>query len=204
VGDVEIVNDAVKLDILCREKESLRNVVVEHQRALNTVFITGVTVAGAFIATYFGKDMIALPDLRPKLLFGLAQLEFVLLFYAAMLNAGISAHAGYIRAIERKINSIAKEPLCIWDSEVAPVFVGSRRGVQFWLIVALWGSFIVLFVFLVYIAIHEFRNVLLSALVALESGVLIEMSVLSRLEPLRVARFAEGKFDVPKQPGGQR
>ena len=89
-----------------------------------------VALAGVLAGTALKKDIGFDENARRFLVFCITQMEFFVALFVTSLVACQNVHAGYIRAIEKRINELCGETVNIWESKICDRFIQRPRGCQ--------------------------------------------------------------------------
>lgn len=140
------MNNVEKIDILMREKDSQRGEVLEINRTYFMTLFVFFTVLSAFGGIYATDNVFKNPALRTATLFGISQLQWMLVVFSLGLLSLQNLHVGYMKALEAKINRLANDRLTIWDSEIACEFIGKPKGGSVVACVFLYLNYIACFI----------------------------------------------------------
>lgn len=185
-----MLNQIKHIDLLFKEKDDMRKEILQVEGSLLNIFIASMTALVALIGVYFSKDFIAIPSLKPQLLFALSQLEYLFIIIGILQTALINVHAGYICAIENKINSLANASISKWESSISPLFISSPKGISFWATSALWTCFIVVYIIINTMVYYSTRNSYIYILSIVEMVIALILSLLAISEKRRTAEYA--------------
>ncbi len=130
------------------------------------------------------------------MLFALSQVEFFLAMFILALISNQNVHAGYIKALERKINHMCGEFLSCWELEATAKFLFHRRGSFLWINAVI----IVVATIVAGLAIHSaydmINNMLTGILLALELIAMVVLSVATAFDAPRVEAMIASQMDV--------
>lgn len=122
----EIFNDnsleKEKIRVLINENRSIRSELIMVQKTIHNCIFGFITFLGVFVGVLI--NLITKntdPYLTGILAFALSQVEIVLVVYSLMLSSDMFTKAAYVKYIEKKINSILKEDIIFWESEMSPL-----------------------------------------------------------------------------------
>lgn len=107
-----------QLKAIISERDGLRNEIMLMVGNIHRAGFAFVTVVGVLAGIYFGQDIIRNKEYPILLLFLLTQIAVFLEFVVVALTANQNVHAGYIEALERKLNSLCNSNVCIWEHEI--------------------------------------------------------------------------------------
>ena len=122
------MNHTEQIDLLMREKDSQRGEVLEINRTYFMTLFGFFTVLSAFGGVYVSDNVFTNDSLRTATLFGLSQLQWMLVIFSLSLLSLQNLHVGYIKALESKINELAGQQLLIWETGIASEYIGKPKG----------------------------------------------------------------------------
>lgn len=184
-----------ELAIICRERDSLRQELVEMEKAMHKTLFAFVAACVAFVGIYLDKTIITDSQARYLLLLGLTQVEFLAWLFVISLMNNQNVHAGYIRALEHRINEIVGHPVSFWDSEISRVFIASPRGMFFWSTFLLVVFSFLVFGFCTVLVLGHFRSVWLGIALSFEVVLTFGLLVAGVCEIDRVQAYAKDLFE---------
>jgi len=179
-----------KLEAICSERDGLRNELVEMDKAMHKTVFVFFTVCAAFIGIYLDDKIISNPEARRFLLLALTQIEFFSWLFLLSLMSSQNVHVGYIRALEKQINTLNGNPISVWDSRISRKFIGSPRGVFFWTSTLLAIFSIAIFVLCLAIVLKETKMYWIAIIFSLEIAVTVSLLIWAFLEVDRVERYS--------------
>jgi len=162
----------LQIEILLKEKREMRDHILETQRSMHRVMFTILTVATGSTTAFFSDVFSNHQADKSYLTFFLAQLGLALVTFHAILIVGQQVSAGYIAALENKINSIAKTKLVIFESLVSPLYFQSPRGASIYLSALLVLFFALMLITLTAISSRVFDSCAIIALLIPEALVI--------------------------------
>lgn len=192
------VNRDVLIDTILHERDGLRAELIEYEKSMHRSIFAFVAIGGVAMSIHFNKGAASNFTDGPILLFLLSQIEFFLSLFGMALIAGQSMHAGYISALEKKLNELAGATASIWESEIVPHYMMHPRGSFFFANLLLTFFSIAIFLAFVYLVISaastNIEKIIYGVILIVELVVTIVIYVWSQLDTKRVARFAESRF----------
>lgn len=163
-----MVQDELKIDLLCREKRELRDEILEMQKSMHKVVFSFVTVAIAVIGVYYGDFFLQSSSYKDYFIFILIQVEFVFSLFLTSLIAHQSVSAGYIAVIEQKINYLCNEQLLIYESKIVKEYIFGTKGPFFYTTLLIVLFVFCIFVFLLFVGISIVKSYLISTILVIE------------------------------------
>jgi len=179
-----------KLKEICSERDGLRNELVEMEKAMHKTVFVFFTVCVAFIGIYLDEKIISNPEARRLLLLALTQIEFFSWLFLISLMSNQNVHVGYIRALEKQINTLNGNPISVWDSRISRKFIGSPRGVFFWASTLLAIFSIAIFVLCLVIVLKETKIYWITIIFSIELAVTLSLLIWALLEINSVERYS--------------
>jgi hypothetical protein len=164
------------------------------EKAMHKTLFAFIAACVAFVGIYLDKTIIADSQVRYLLLLGLTQVEFFAWLFVISLMNNQSAHAGYIRALEHRINDIVGHPVSFWESEIARRFIASRRGTFFWSTTLLVVLSFLVFGLCTILILEHFRSVWLGIALLFEVALTFVLLVAGTRETDRVYAYAKTLF----------
>lgn len=159
---------ATKIDLLCHEKREMRDEILEMQKSMHRVVFAFISISLAMIGTYFTEYITKNPEFKGYLAFFLMQAQLSLALFLTSLISHQSVSAGYIAAIEMKINEIVGEKLSFFETTVAPRYLFSPHGPFFYSTVLIVLTVVVVMVFLLISGYKFFPSLFISILLTVE------------------------------------
>jgi hypothetical protein len=123
------------LDILLREKRELRDEIIAMQKSIHRIVFVFLTVAVAVAGIFFNQYFSSNTEYKGYLTFILIQIEIGMSTFLISLIAHQNVSAGYIAAIENKINKIAGKNYLIYENKLSPIFTYGLRGPSIYTII---------------------------------------------------------------------
>lgn len=185
-----------KLALLGQERQQIRTAIIDLANLLAKVLLTFVTISagGIWVAA---SDTVGQESLRELLTFVLSQIEFLLAIVSIMILCSMLVHAGYAKSIEDRINSLAKEHITLWESQIAPRFLGSLKGVYLYISALMVVILLVLYCVLLWHSARLIDNVLIWVLFGVEAALALSLLTLSLRDFDRVYKYARDRFGCP-------
>lgn len=190
--------------IMIKEREELRNEIIALMKGLVNVGLFFLPVVATTLGLLVSNDLVR-TDTENMLIkssyfsiiiFVLSQLEYFLGIMAMIMLCSMSVHAGYIRAMSKKINSYAEEIVTLWEAEMVPNFVFGPRATFFWLSVTVYALALVSFVYLVIKSTMVFNPFISGIIFTVEIILGIIFIIFTLKEGERSYRHAMKKFDL--------
>ncbi|MES9903770.1 MAG: hypothetical protein ABW168_13980 [Sedimenticola sp.] len=180
----------LKIKALCEERNGLRLEIIEMQRSMHRTILAFVAVSAATASIYWDADLLTDKNgSRSAVLVALSQFEFFLAVFGLSLVANQNVHGGYLRHTEEMINEILGDKVNMWQLEITPVFLGSKKGVMFWSTGVLTIFLMTLYVTLIYFVHLELRNTPYLVIMSLELVIVLIISSLVSNETERVWHY---------------
>ncbi|MHC4120818.1 MAG: hypothetical protein ACYSWO_25280 [Planctomycetota bacterium] len=116
-----------QLKAIISERDGLRSETILMVKSIHQAGFAFVTVSIFVVGLYLKENFIQDSASKIVLLFLLTQVLVFLQFVTVALTANHNVHAGYIEAVEHKLNSICQAKVCIWEHEVGRKYLVSPR-----------------------------------------------------------------------------
>ena len=119
------MNPEFKVQSLCSERDGLRREIILMEKSMHQCAFTFLLVAGAWAGILVQARAISADKLIDPgmILMIISQIEVFMALFAILLMSNMNVHAGYIRAIETKINLLAADKLNCWETEVTKKYL---------------------------------------------------------------------------------
>ncbi len=198
-----MVDPIEQAKVIIAERSDLRSEIIQMVKSMHQAVFAFVSVSVMVVGLYLKKDIIQDDETRMWFLFFLTQVLVYLEFVMVILTANHNVHAGYIEALERKLNSIFNSNVSIWEHQINPRFMVSAKC-SFGLSLIVLDSFI--FIGQIYFIVVAFREEkeLYGAILIIELVFVLLLLLYSFVERGWVSSFAEEKFkpkcDAPPVP----
>lgn len=128
----EMMNRKEMVEAICVERDGLRTEIIEYQTNMYRCVFVVVTAVLSVGSVNFGPSFPISAETRLALILILPQLSMILVYFIAFLLSGQCITAGYIAALEEKINDLAGQDISLWESSVTlETFVGWKSS-YFW------------------------------------------------------------------------
>lgn len=189
-----MIDKKIHLDLICRERDSLRQELIEMEKAMHKTVFVFLTACVAFVGLYLNENIVKDPNTRNLLLLGLSQVEFSCWLFVACLMTNQNVHVGYISALEDRINEICECPMSLWDSHVTRRFIGSPRGAFFWATLVLVLFSFIIFVLCNVVVLKQLQSGWLAFILLFEVLVVFALLLAGLREPNRVQNFSNDLF----------
>ncbi|UCD31993.1 MAG: hypothetical protein JSV38_14715 [Desulfobacterales bacterium] len=125
------MNAFEKVQAICAERDGLRNEINLYQKNIYKCIFALMAATATVVAT--SPDLNLIPKLKDWRIFAvLAQLVVVFGALIGLLFTGQSITAGYIAALEERINKYSGEVVTAWESKVAPKAFKDWRNPWIW------------------------------------------------------------------------
>lgn len=187
-------NRDILIDAINHERDGLRAEIIEYERSMHRAVLAFVTVAGIAAGFYFQKTGALDPSEKSTIFFMLSQVECFLSLFGIQLIAAQNMHAGYIRALEKKLNQLSGGTISIWESEIVPRYMGHPRGSFFWANVLFILSLVIVFVLFVYAAFSHINQMVYGIVLVVELLALLILLLFVAFDPDKIAKFAESRL----------
>jgi len=187
-----------KAQLISKEMDRMRQEIIMNARSMHRTFFVFITAFVGIAGVYFGKGII---DERHKAVFILllSQVEILLCLFLASLTCFQNVHAGYIRALEHKLNELAQDNISIWESKIVPKWM-VRPSSAFFVTCSLQAlAYIVIFVILIYFTFEITDHILWGVGFTLEVAACLGLLVWSLHVFEVVEHFAKGKLKERQQ-----
>lgn len=197
-----VISDDSKLQVMCKERDSLRLEIIEVEKHVYRSVFAFVTLAGVAASIYWNPSVVADTKARAALFFVLGQGEFFIALVVLLSVTTMLVHSGYAKTLEERINSLCQESLVLWESEVTPTFLFHPRGLYF-------CSYIILILFLALVAVLFILVTLdelgrwYAGVLAVELATIVILSFFLPREADRVAKYIGPKLGGALTPGSQ-
>jgi hypothetical protein len=184
-----LANYSDQLEAIISERNGLRSEIILMVKSIHQAGFAFVTVSMIVVGLYMRSDIIPDANSRILLLFLLTQVLVFLQFVVVALTANHNVHAGYIEALEYKLNSICKSKVCIWEHEIGRKFLVSPLC-SFALSVIAISSFELSFQIIVIVLALKSGKLIYGIILIIELSFVIGLILNSFLERKRVSDFA--------------
>ncbi len=122
---------AEEIDFLLREKNEQRVEILEINRTFFKTFFAFLTTLGVFAGICLNGNLLEKAELRTSVLFIISQIQFIVVIFLLSLASIRNVNVGYVRALEKRINSLAMSNISIWESHVASEYINKPKGTSF-------------------------------------------------------------------------
>ncbi len=185
-----MAEDSHQLEAIISERDGLRQEIMLMVGNFHPAGFAFVTVAMIVVGIYLKKDIIQDEDTRMLLLFLLTQVAVFLQFVVVTLTANQNVHAGYIEALERKLNSICNSNACIWEHEINRNFLATPKCSFALSLIAIVIFLLLLHTVFIVMALNSGRTIFGTILL---TELLLVMGLLSKSfrERYKVAEYAQ-------------
>lgn len=181
-------NEPISIDLQIRflfeEKREMRTEMVAYQQGQQNATLAFVVFFGTLAGLYANPAMISNAPLRSVLLFIGTQVIYFLGIYLLSQMAVLSAHAGYVAALENRINHIAGTPLSLWETIGSPRY--AWRGPMILAFAVMGLLMLAAWIFCIYLILTEIPKCILIAVISAESLLLLILLLLGFRENPRV------------------
>jgi len=186
------MNDFEKSQLMSEEIDRLREEISISARSVHRTVFVFLTAFAAIISVYFGKELMSEVH-KAVLILLLSQLEVVLCLFCASLLSYQYVRVGYIRALEKRINELAKENLIIWDSKITPKYMAGKTCAFFFTCLLQVIAYIVIFLVLICFTFELTNHFLCGVGFTIEALICLGAHIWSLSEINMVERFAKEK-----------
>lgn len=187
-----------RIKILTDDKRELRTEMVMYQQGQQSAVLALVVFFGSAVGLYSQPQFVTDPSLRNFLLFSVTEIIYFLALYIVMQAANVAHHAGYIVAVEDKINAIAGEPLTLWESFACTKFV--LRGPMVFSFIMMVLLFILAWGYCAFIMLMRLQGAGLRLVIGVEAVILLSLLIGLATERTRLARNMAKAFVVADSP----
>jgi hypothetical protein len=185
------------INAINHERDGLRNEIIQYESSMHRTMFAFITIAGVSAGIYFDKVGVSLSSSeRPVILFLMSQVECFLSLFGMLLIAAQNMHAGYIRALEKKLNQLSGETISIWESEIVPRYMGHPRAAFFWANVLFVLSLVLVFLLFIAAAFSQINQMIYGVLLLTELFALATLLIFIAREPNKIAKFTEAKLSL--------
>lgn len=191
----EKIDTKTKIEILSKERDKLRDEMLSKQTSIRSMILAFLTIGAAMTGAALNNSLFANEENRSIFFLAMSQLEMVVLSVALSYWASQRVHAGYIAAVERRINHLANENLSLWESYVGREFFFSRRGMVFRgtaLVIAMALSSLGALLFL---GISRTHHAIFAALVTIEALALLAATIAASRDSHKIEKIVSAAWD---------
>lgn len=193
------MNKKDKIEFLFREKEALRAEIIMFNKTNYTSLFSFVAIFGVFAGIYYSESQFKEPAYKQLLLIIISQLEFVLIVFNIFLISNQNIHCGYIFAIERKINSLAKDKLAVWESELVRNYIFKPVSGLYWSVMVLYACFLLFNVFIVLSTYSQLSETLSLGKVSFGRDALVVLQLLELLIIIGLLAWANYDYKIASE-----
>lgn len=187
---------AEKIDFLLREKNEQRVEILEINRTSFKTLFAFLTLLGVFAGIYLNENVFKNPEARTGVLFVLSQLQFLAVVFEISIASLQNVHVGYVRALEKRINRLAKCNISVWDTHVALEYIVKPKGAFFISQVVLSLFYLGGFATVAFVCWRHFSNIGVLFLYAVEVFTALVLFALSMTDAPRAEKLARRLLEV--------
>jgi hypothetical protein len=138
-----------KVEFLFKEKDIVRQEILLYLKTIFSSLFSFVTIFVVFVGFYFGQSKNEFLNANsPTIIFIVEQIEFVIFLFNFSQQSVLNVLAGYCQVLEEKINLIAKEKLCFWESIAIKEYLLTPKSAQYYLLIILNIFYLTSYVYL--------------------------------------------------------
>ncbi|UCF43145.1 MAG: hypothetical protein JSV99_11290 [Planctomycetota bacterium] len=184
------MTDYEKVQVISWEMDRLRQELSTCARSMHRTVFVFITAFVGTIGVYFGKGLI---DERQKavLVLLLSQVEILLCLFYAALFCYQNVRVGYMRALEQRVNELAKDNVIIWNTRITPRYM-ARPSSAFFAACGLQAlGYILIFMILIYFTFEITNHVLWGVGFTIEALACFAVHIWGLVEIGVIERFAK-------------
>jgi len=141
-----------EIEILCKERDKMRDESIVLGERLHKTILIFFSIGIATIGIAIEKDLMEGNNTRELIVIVLSQLQFVLALLWMTIQANQRVHAGYLQAIEHKINKHLETDIIVWESHVAKKYLRKPSGSYFIGSLIFSVAMVAMFVYSIYLS----------------------------------------------------
>lgn len=188
-------DDELKLQALLNECNSRLSEISETIKSVHRAFFAFITVGAAVIGLYFNDKIVADAGIRLTILFLLTQAQVLLSLFMCSMWSMVTVNSAYLRALGDRLNALCKEPVSLWNREIAAKFLWRPRRAFFLSVVGMTAFVAVLDVTFVALAFWSLQ-LLYAVVLALEMVFVLGLALLQAKDGKDATLYARKRLGV--------
>jgi len=188
-----------KIEILCRERDKMRDESIALGQRIHRTIILFFTIAIAIVGLTFQENTLMGIKNLEVIVFSLSQIEFILVILCIVIISNQHVHAGYLQAIETKINAELGSELLIWENLITPRFLAGRKSAFFLGTVCFSLSLAFIFFYMMYLFAFRYGNYIISLILLIELVLSFLLARKQNAEQNNTYRYAIEKINLERR-----
>jgi len=188
-----------KIEILSQEREKMRDESISLGQRIHKTIIIYFTIAIAIIGLSFKENIFPSKNNLEIIVFFLSQIEFFLAILCITIISNQHVHAGYLQAIETKINVELKSKLLIWENHITKKFLYGSGSAFYFGTVLYTLIFTLIFVYMIYLFAIIYDNYYISFVLFLEMILAFFLIKKQQADQKNTYKYAIEKIDLADQ-----
>jgi hypothetical protein len=172
------MKDTDALNEMVSERHDLRIELIEMEKSVNRALLLFVMLALALLGIESGTLKMPPGVSQDHLFVALTQVEYFIGLFLLLLLANQSVHAGYIMALETKINGLFGKKITLWESEVVSTYLFHPRCGYTLIATALSFLLLTFYLYVLYRAYNLVNSFFFGAVTILEILVIGSLAVI--------------------------
>lgn len=178
--DVDILNEMIS------ERHDLRIEIIEMEKSMHKAVFLLVTLALTLFGLQSGKFQMPLGIPLDHVFIAVTQIECFIIIFVLSLVANQNVHAGYIMALERKINDLAGKNIALWETEACSEHLFHLRGSFSWVVGTLGLMLFSFYAYGLYKAITLVDTFVFGMVITLEVVLIAGLALFTLVDKKRV------------------
>ena len=195
-GIMETESVKLKIEAICQERNGLRLEIIEMEKSMHRCLFAFIAVSIGIIGLYYEPAIITDESTRAMLIFVIIQVEVLLSVFGICLISNQNIHAGYINALEHKINLLLDDQVNIWESEITKNYLFKLRGSFVWCVTFLCILLSAIYIMGITIAYSNINRMVYGIILALEFIAIVVLLIVTSLDQKRVSKIAMDKLNI--------
>ena len=188
-----------KIEILCRERDKMRDESIALGQRIHRTIILFFTIAIAIVGLTFQENTLMGIKNLEVIVFSLSQIEFILVILCIVIISNQHVHAGYLQALETKINIELESELLIWENFITPKFLAGRKSAFFLGTVFFSLSLAFIFFYIMYLFAFRYSNYTISLILLIEMILSFLLARKQNAEQNNTYRYAIEKINLERR-----